>query len=93
MPRYKVTAPGFMGSVLHQPGHPRKGVVTTDAPLDPLPSWLTPMKEETAAQKKKREKAEAKQVKAASDKKEQDKVDIDSVTFTEPAPGANVETL
>lgn len=93
MPRYKVTARGFMGSIFYEPGHPRKGVVITDKPLKLVPSWLELMEEETAAQKKSRKKAEAGKTKADAEKTEQDKVDIDSVTFTESEPGANVETL
>lgn len=94
MPRYKVTAVGFFDGILRKPGgRSHRGVVTTDKALKPVPTWLSLMEEETAAQKKKRVAAEVKEAKNNAEKALEDKVDIDAVTFIEPSPGADVETL
>lgn len=91
MPRYKVLQPGFINGVMHSPGHPRKGVVHTDMPLKPVPSWLKLMVKETPSQKKSRMGKESAKMKVDSERAAQDKVDIDAVTFTESPNG--VETL
>ena len=58
-------------------------------PKNKLPSWVLPLKEETAAQKKQRETLEKDQDKAVADKAETDQTEIDSVTFV----AGGVETL
>lgn len=93
MPRYKVLKKGFINDTMHKPGHPKHGYVYTDKPLKPVPSWLKLIKEETPAQKKKREAAEEKAEVEAAKKAEQDKIDKDSVTFTEDPKQSQVETL
>lgn len=92
MPQYKVVKPGFYDSKLYSPDHPTRNVLRTDKPFakGKTPSWLKPMKAETPAQKKAREKAEVNKATADADKAKEDQSDIDSVTFTE-SPG--VETL
>jgi len=62
-------------------GEGKRNVVITDKPLKPVPSWLEKIEDETAAAKKKRVAAEKKQAKADAAKAEQDKEDIDDVTF------------
>lgn len=94
MPSYKVLQPGFFDGVLHKPGHPRHGVVNTEKPLKPVPTWLEPIKAESAAAKKKRAAAAKK---AADDKAAADK-DIENASFLgdgESAGGESgaVETL
>ena len=93
MPRYRVLSPGFFDDVYRTPSRPNGGVLNTDKILKPVPSWLEKISEETATQKKTRLAAEKKEGQANKDKAEQDKVDIDSVTFLESEPGSTVETL
>lgn len=92
MPRYKVLEPGFHNGILHKPEHPRNNVVVVDKPFKKTPSWLELIKDETAAAKKKRITAEKAEDKTNATKAEQDKVDVDNVTFTEPS-GTTVEVL
>lgn len=92
MPRYQVLQPGFYNSELYDPEGKRK-TLTTDKAFKKCPSWLRPIKEESAAQRKKREADEAKQSKANADKAVEDKKDIDAVTFVQPPSAAQVETL
>ena len=69
MARYTVLQPGFINSVLHKPDHPRHGVVTTDSPLDPVPSWLELIKDAPAPKKRKSAaKTSAAKKRAADDK-------------------------
>lgn len=85
MPTYKVIAQGFYNKTLHKPGHPRHGVLTTDKPLKPVPSWLEPMKEDaTAAKKRATSKAKAVKKKAADD------AEIEKASFMD---NGNIETL
>jgi len=78
MPRYKVIRPGYINDVYHTPGHPRHGHVVTDKPLKPVPSWLQPVKGETAKQRATRLKAAEKAAEeVAKGKKEID----ESVNF------------
>ena len=93
MPRYEVIAPGFYGGVLCKPGHPRNGVIHTDKPMKPIPTWLKSMRSETDAQRKKREIEEGKVSKAAGAKASADKIELDAVTFTESPKSSIVETL
>ena len=88
MPRYKVLKEGFMNNTLCKPGHPRHGFVNTDKPLKPVPSWLEPVKAETAAQKKAREK----QAEADAEQVAEDKKGIAGASFMNN-PGEKVETL
>lgn len=92
MPRYQVIKPGFYDGKLYDPEGKRK-TLTVDKAFKKCPSWLKPIKGETAAEKKKREADEAKQAKADAEKADEDQKDIDSVTFTEPPATAQVETL
>lgn len=88
MPRYKVTAVGFIGGVMYDPNG-KRSTVNTDKPLKPVPSWLKPMTEETAAQKKTRVKTEKADAKESAEKATEDKEAIADVTFTSSA----IETL
>lgn len=96
MPRYKVTKPGYYNDILYQPNGKRSSL-TVDKPFKKTPSWLTPMKEESAAQRAKREKAEKKAEAVALMRKQEDDKDIAAaVTFDSPMPqveSAKVETL
>ncbi len=94
MPRYEVIKPGFLNDKPYSPNGKRK-VVVTDKAFKKCPSWLRPIKEESATQRKKREESESKISKENAKKAAQDKKDVDSVMFTQ-APSrsqASVETL
>lgn len=84
MPRYTVIADGFFEGKLYSPTGKRKEL-HTDEELKPHPEWLKPLKEETAAQKGARTKAENAAQKAAEEKAKADKAEIDAVTFAAPA--------
>lgn len=92
MPTYKVIKPGFMGGKLYDPQGKRRTLTVSKA-FENCPSWLEPVKEESAAQRKKREAAEAKAEKATKAKATEDKKDVDEVTFTQAPSSAQVETL
>ena len=92
MPRYKVLKPGFYSDRLYDPNG-KRNELTTDKPLDPCPSWLESIKEESATARKKREAADAKAAKEAADKAKEDKKDVDAAMFTQPPAAAQVETL
>lgn len=85
MPRYQVTEPGFYAGKLYSPDGKRR-VLSVDKPFNAKnkPSWVgEEIKELTAAQKK----AAAKKTSEDAEKAEQDKIDVDAVTFAEdPAP-------
>ncbi len=91
MPSYKVIADGFHEGKLYSPTGKRQ-VLDTDKAFKKVPSWLVPIKGETATQAKKRRATEAAKEKAAKEKAEQDKKDIDEVTFTSSAE-ATTKTL
>ena len=88
MPSYKVIAPGFFEGVLRKPDSLRTGVINTDKPIEPVPSWLELMKNEPAAKKKARSKSAA----DAAKKKAEDDKDIQSATFM-TAPNTDITTL
>lgn len=90
MPRYKVLEKGFHGGVMYSPD--KRGILTTDKELKPVPSWLEKIKSETAAQRKARLAAEKKAADADAEKAAQDKVEVDAVTFLE-SPKSTIETL
>ena len=99
MPSYKVIEKGFYGGRIYDPNGKRR-VLHTDKPFpkknnkEQVPSWLEPLKSETAAEKKKREAAEKKDAKAAADKAEQDQKDIADASFMgEGEQASTVETL
>lgn len=92
MPQYRVMKPGFYNGEMYDPQGKRK-VLNVEKAFKKCPSWLQPIKEESAAQRKKREAEEAKKAKENADKAAEDKKDIDSVTFTQPPSAAQVETL
>jgi len=104
MPRYRVDAPGTHDGVLYDPNGKRP-FLDTDKPLSPVPSWVTPVKGETAAQTAARKKKEAKQLrddkkKAADDRKIQQAAALDGDNPQNEAPkpkatkaGSKVKTL
>lgn len=99
MPIYKVKSRGFFGGKVYDPEGKRR-TLSTDKPFPAkkFPQWLEPLKEETAAQKKKRESAERKAAADAEKKAKQDKEDIAQATFmgegeTASGPSDVVETL
>ena len=94
MPRYRVLKPGFFNSEYYSPTG-KRSVLVTDKPFkkDNIPSWLEAIKEESAAQRKKRESVESKNAADDALKSESDKRDIDSVTFTQAPSRTHVETL
>jgi len=90
MPSYKATATGFFDGTMYGPDHPRRTVVTTDKPLNPVPSWLEPIEEETQAQRRRRTKS----VEVAKAKKADDEKAIESASYTEDMlQSKGVETL
>jgi hypothetical protein len=95
MPRYKVLKQGFYNGMLYDP-EGKRPVLDTDEPLKPLPSWVEPMKAETAAAKKKRLAAEKKAADAAKKKSADDEKDIADASFMgegENTTGSVVETI
>lgn len=104
MPQYRVKQgeKGFFNGRLYD-SNGKRPVLTTDEPLDPIPSWVEPIKfasdqdaEDAIAMTKAAEEREAEEAAAAQDA--QDK-EIKSVTFTEapnptaPGKAPAVETL
>lgn len=100
MPSYKVLKQGFFNGRLYDP-EGKRPVLHTDKPFpkkgnkEQVPTWLEPMKTETAAQKKKREAAEKKAADAAAQKTEDDQKEIADASFMGDGEqsGSNVETL
>ena len=88
MPKYKVKEKGFFDGKLYDPEGKRRHVYV-NKPFKKCPSWLEPMKAETAAEKKKREAAEKRQQKIDAEKAEIDKAEIEGASFL----GSTVETL
>jgi len=74
MPRYQVNSPGTHDGVLYGPDGKRP-VLVTDKPLDPVPSWVTRIKDLSAAQTAAQRKKSAAATKAAKKKIEADKND------------------
>lgn len=98
MPRYKVLENCFFEGVLYGPGGKRpvyhKGEpFPTVNKKEQVPPSLRRIKEETAAQKKKRESDAAAQAKLDAEKTAEDKKETDAVTFVEPPRTTAVETL
>lgn len=95
MASYKVLKQGFYDSKLYDPRGKRR-ILHRDTPFKKCPTWLEPLKAETAAQKKKREAAEMKVAKAAEMKAAADIQDIADASFMgegEIASSSTVETL
>lgn len=99
MPSYKVLEPGFIDGRLYDPNGKRP-VYHADKPFpkkgkeEQVPSWLEPIKAETAAQKKKREAAEKKATKAATEQKAADDSEVAGASFlAEGDASPAVETL
>lgn len=96
MPQYRVKSPGFHGGKLYDPNG-RRRVLTTDAPLKKVPSWLEPLKSETASQAKARRAAETKAKKAAAASKDEIRDEVDGASFMaddlDAEKKSNVETL
>lgn len=91
MPQYKVKAPGFYDGVLYDPAGKRK-TLTTDKAFAKCPSWLEPIKGETAAEKGARTKAENKAKEEAKKQAAEDKKAVDAVTFA-TTPEQTTQTL
>lgn len=87
MPSYKVKESGTHDGVLYDPNGKRK-VLTVDTAFKKCPSWLEPIKGETAQQKGARTKAENKAKADAEKQAKDDKAEIDKVTFTDNATSA-----
>jgi len=79
MPNYKVTKKGFYEGKTYHTGEiiRRSKAFTKNA----MPSWVKPIKDETASEKKKRIAAEKKAAVAAEKKAAEDKKAVDEVTF------------
>lgn len=94
MPSYKVITKGFLEGVMYDPDGKRR-MVHRDKPFDKkkMPSWLKPIKSETAGEKKKREAVEKKTANADADKARQDKTDIDNASFMGDGESDAIETL
>ncbi len=78
MPGYKVLEKGFFGGMTYDPEGKRKEL-HTDKPLDPVPSWLEPLPEETAKTRDTRLRKEKKQQKKNTDKNKQDDADVNAL--------------
>ena len=91
MPRYLVKENGFWAGTLYSPTGKRP-ILITDKEINPCPSWLEPIKDETAAQKGARTKAENKAKEEADKRAEKDAADIASVTFA-TTPEQTTKTL
>ena len=96
MLRYKVLEKGFAKGRMYDPLG-KRNILHSDEPIKPVPSWLEPMKEESAAAKKKRETATAKANLETAERLDNEKSDIEAVTFIEPVGGVakelGIETL
>ncbi len=105
MPSYKVLRKGFKHGRLYDP-EGKRNVLHTDKPfpfkvkdgkktkVEDVPSWLEPMKTQTASQEKARKSAETKAANAANKKVKADKKDIDEASFLGSGENSNtVETL
>ncbi len=90
MPSYKVLERGFHDGRLYDPKGKRRTLhVDKPFPKGKEPSWLEPIKAESAAEKRKRQATgKADQAKAASDQK-----DINELSFMGEGESAGVETL
>lgn len=95
MATYKVIAKGFYNGALYTPDG-KRNTLTVDKAFTKknMPSWVQPIKEPTAAEKKAAEKAakEAAEAQAAADAENQK--DIDEVTFLDKSDdNAPAETV
>lgn len=88
MPSYKVLSAGFFNSQLYSPTGKRR-VLTTDKPFKKVPSWLEPIKGETAKEAQIRKAKETKAANAAKKKAEEDAKEIETASFI----GKTTETL
>ncbi len=94
MPTYRVIKTGFYDGRLYDPEGKRQ-TLDRDKPFtkSEMPSWVEPTKEMSPQQKAAATK-KANADKAEADKKAvEDQIDINDVTFTEPAKSSTVETL
>lgn len=81
MPSYKAIKTGFYEGATYSPSGKRK-ILTVDKPFKKCPSWLEPIKGESASEVKARKAAETKRINAEKKKAEEDKKAVDAVTFT-----------
>jgi len=87
MPSYNVKRRGFYNGVQYDPNGKRP-VLNVENEIKPCPSWLQPIKGETAAQKGARTKAENKAKAEAEAKAKEDQEAIEAVTFVASAESA-----
>lgn len=100
MPSYKVIEQGFFNGELYKPNG-KRSVLHTDEEFpkgkdkkEQVPSWLERIKDETAAEKKKRVATEKKDAVAAKKKAADDQKDISDASFMgDGENSASVETL
>ncbi len=97
MPSYKVLQKGFLDGITYDPTGKRR-TVHVDKPFKKTPSWLEPIKAESAAVKKKRESAEKKTAQQNADAVTAGKQDIAEASFlgtgeSSTEAGGAVETL
>ena len=92
MPSYKVMSPGFSDGRLYDPDGKRP-ILYRDKPFPKgeQPSWLEPIKNETAGRKKKRVAAEKAKADADADQVREGREDVNALSFMEG--GEAVETL
>ena len=91
MPSYKVIKDGFHEGVFYSPDGKRP-VLNVDKQFKKCPSWLEPVKGETAQQKGARTKAENKAKEDAAARAAEDKKSVDAVTFA-TTPEQTTSTL
>jgi hypothetical protein len=93
MPSYKVLEKGFHGGRMYDPTGKRR-TLHVDKPLEPCPSWLKPIKAESAAEAKKRVATEKKATKAAVKQAADDTAEVKGASFMgDGENGSTVETL
>ena len=85
MPRYTVLAPGFMHGRTYAPNS-KRSIVHTESPLDPIPSWLKEIREETTEERAARIESEKLQAEIDADKLKQDADLTGDMTFMNQQP-------
>jgi hypothetical protein len=93
MPSYQVIEKGFYGGSLYDPAGKRR-TLHVEKPFKKCPSWLKPLKAESATVAKKRVTAEKKVAKADAKKAADDTAEIKGASFMgDGENGSTVETL
>jgi hypothetical protein len=92
MPSYTVISDGFFGGRIYSPTGKRK-VLHVDEKFNKCPSWLKPIKGETAAEKGARTKADNKAKAEAEELAKETKASVDAVTFATVSSEQTTSTI